>query len=262
MTGRSWRSNTTSRPEFPAEQKLADELADELYRRIAQTIEDHPRSLQKLIGPSEIGVPCMRALLHKLHQDEEPKRGDPPWKPTVGTAVHAYMEQIFGAPERAADGWLVENRLVVGNIGEHVISGSCDLWLPGFVIDWKFVGPSRLKLYKSKGPGEQYRKQAHLYGKGWEDRGEPVQLVVIAFVPRDGELRDAYLWWEPYDRAVAEAALKRANAAYDLLTGLGLEGALALYPECGDRWCDWCTSSNAVVLSGTTDDLNNVLKGI
>jgi hypothetical protein len=253
----SWARNTTTRKGEPL-QRLADEVGAELYSRISGAITDHPRSQQKLIGPSEIGVPCSRALLHKLAQDDEPDRG-PAWKPTVGTAVHAWLEGVFSTDSAVEDGWRTEERLVVGNIGPHEIAGSCDLFVPGVVIDWKAVGKTRLTQYKSKGPGPQYRTQAHTYGKGWDDLGEPVQIVMVAFVPRDGELRDSYLWWEPYDRSIAEAGLRRANAAYDLLDALGLEGALALYPECGDRWCPWCQSNKATVLTGTADDLNNVL---
>ena len=69
---------------------------------------------------------------------------------------------------------------------------------------------------------------------------------MICFVPRDGELRDSYYWWEPYDRQVAEDALARANNRYTLLAMFGLDVALSLYPLCDEdtnpdwQWCRWC----------------------
>ena len=113
---------------------------------------------------------------------------------------------------------------------------------------------SRLKKYKSKGPGQQYQVQAHTYGKGWEDEGYPVKIVMICFVPRDGELRDSFYWWEPYDRSIAEKYLDRANNRYTLLQTLGLQATLDLWPLCDStsnpdwEWCPWCnplrTASN------------------
>ncbi|UXE04776.1 exonuclease [Arthrobacter phage Shambre1] len=232
------------------QQQLAEQIALEYEDVMVKGIAGHARSAQKLIGPSEIGVPCDRALICKLAQLEEPSRG-PAWKPAAGTAMHDQQERWFSAPAptalTTADDWEVEQKVAVGQIGPDTIKGSTDLWRKiGAVIDHKFVGQSRLKKYKGKGPGEQYRTQAHTYGKGWEDEGWEVKLVMICFVPRDGELSDNYYWWEPYDREVAEAALRRANNRYTLLRTLGLNGALSLFPLCDAsinpdwEWCPWC----------------------
>src|SRR6202007_2411815 len=79
----------------------------------------------------------------------------------------------------------------------------------GTVVDWKSVGPTQLTKYKAKGPGGQYRAQAHLYGRGWARRGQDVRHVAVMFLPRNGELREAYFWSEPYDEQVAIQALQR-----------------------------------------------------
>lgn len=229
--------------------KWATGMAEEYIDTIVSGVKFHPRSQQKLIGPSEIGIPCDRALIHKLNQDEEPDRG-PAWKPAVGTALHAQMEEWF---EQFGDGqWFIEKKVHVGNIGPDEIWGSTDLFhAAGLVGDHKFVGSSRLKLYKSKGPGPQYRTQAHSYGRGWKLKGYKVHVVMIMFVPRDGELKDSYFWWEPFDEQVAVEALARAENRYNLLKALGLEGALSLFPTCSDMWCDWCKGERpAAVASG------------
>lgn len=227
--------------------------ADMVQDVIVSAVLDHPRSKQKRIGPSEIGMPCTRRLLHKLNKDTEPDELLPltarpvGWRATVGTACHAQMEEWFTAPGRADEGYLVEERLTVGAIGGEDITGSCDLFnrYTGVVLDWKFVGTARLKQYKAKGPGAQYRSQAHLYGKGWEDDGHAVTSVMIVFAPRDGDLEDAFWWWEPYDRHVADEALTRANALHQTIQMFGIDAALSLYPPCSDPWCPWCAKAHA-----------------
>jgi hypothetical protein len=240
-------------------QQLAARTAAEYESVVTAGVHAHDRSAQKLIGPSEIGVPCDRALLHKLAQQQEPRQGVP-WKPAVGTALHNQMETWFSCPAPAASttagDWEVEQKILVGRIGPDFIRGSTDLYRrTGVILDHKFVGKERLKKYRAKGPGPQYRKQAHTYGKGWEDEGWPVLAVMICFVPRDGELRDSYYWWEPYDRQVAEDALARANNRYTLLTTLGLETALSLFPLCDEdtnddwEWCRWCNPLRGPVVN-------------
>lgn len=219
-------------------QRWAEGMAGEYIDTIVTGVKSHERSAQKLIGPSEIGIPCNRALIHKLNQDEEPERGAP-WKPAVGTALHAQMEEWF--EKHGGGDWFIERKVNVGSIGPDDIYGSTDLFhKSGAVLDHKFVGPARLKEYKVKGPGLQYQAQAHLYGRGWKKLGYPVHVVMIMFVPRDGELKDSYFWWEPFSEEIALLALKRAQNRYDLLHSLGLLGALNMFPSCGDMWCDWC----------------------
>lgn len=223
----------------PEQQAWAEGIAHEYFDVVAAGIRNHERSAQKLIGPSEIGVDCLRELAYKLAQAEEADRGLP-WKPTVGTACHTQMEEWFSAPA-VKDDWEVEQKVDVGKIGPDMIKGSTDLYAKaGAVIDHKFVGLKRLLHYKGNGPSNQYRVQANTYGVGWAAEGFPVHIVMIAFHPRDGELTDSYYWWEPFDELIAQKALKRANDVYALIAGLGLSGALSMLPFCNSQWCDWC----------------------
>ena len=233
-----------------AEQTWADYLAV-----MEAGMAAHPRSLQKMIGPSEIGDPCNRALLHKLAGTPEPPRG-PAWKPQVGTACHDQQERWFSNPalvgvDPASDRYLVEQTITCGMIGPHPLKGHTDLvdLMTGGVIDHKFVGKTKLQHYRRSGPSQLYRVQAHTYGKGWADEGYPVRFVMICFFPRDGEFKEGFNWWEPYDPAVAEWALARMNMLYSMLQGLGLEGALALFPDpCGDQYCDYCRADRAAAM--------------
>ena len=122
-----------------------------VYDVIRGAIANHPRSLQKRIGPSEIGTPCDRRIGYKLLGQEENPRGDA-WKPTVGTAVHGWLERAFDDVNltkvieklgRLGDNdleWITEQSVTVGYLADGTaITGSCDLYHrpTGTVIDHK-----------------------------------------------------------------------------------------------------------------------------
>lgn len=229
---------------------------------IRRAITDHPRSQQRELGPSEIGDPCARRIGHKLLGT--PARTRPAaWKPTVGTAVHAWLEQQFDLDNLAKLGhlegqerWLVETRVTAGFapeveqlVGTPWLAGSCDLYdrVTATVIDHKVVGPRQLKKYRAQGAGALYRTQAHTYGLGWANRGFPVEAVAICFLPRDGDLSDAHWWSEPWDRQVALDAIERYRAIAATVTTLGTS-APAVLPT-ADAYCTFCP----YYASGVTD---------
>ena len=225
---------------------------DRLYKEVIENaISAHPRSLQKRIGPSEIGIECDRRILYKLAGIGEPPR-PPAWKPAIGTAVHDQLERWFDATNPSGDmarmTWVTEWEVCVGQLGTGAdavnITGHSDLFhIPtGTVIDHKIIGPKQLTKYRLHGPSQQYRVQAHLYGKGFTESGGwgDAKTVAISFLPRDGELGAAYWWSEPYNPHIAQAALVRLNTLNGLLQILGLETAVSTKPICDDPWCPWC----------------------
>lgn len=223
---------------------------------IEEAIATHPRSQQKRLGPSEVGMDCPRRLAYKLAGfDERPSA--PNWKATVGTAVHAWLERAFSpTDEEEATGlsrWVTEHRVDVGEIpGYGHITGSCDLYdrCTGIVLDHKVVGPTQLRKYKSNGPSKQYRCQAHLYARGWTREGLPATHVAICFLPRNGDLREAFLWHEPYDEQIAVEALNRLAGIWTLLQLQGRQ-AIAAAPT-ADQYCLNCPFFKA----GSTDPLH------
>ena len=232
------------------------------FWRYLEVIEDkitnHPRSLQKRIGPSELGTPCERKLGLKLSGAPEGVRDARTyWRPQVGTAVHVWLEEAFeGVDETMPDGgrrFLTETRVTVGEIDGEAVAGSCDLFdrLAGAVIDWKIVGKSTLDRVRRSGQvSDTYRTQAHLYGRGYAARGERVHHVVIAFLPSAGDLTDAVWWTEPYDESVALDALDRADVIAAGGRVLGWPKVLDALP----RFDDYCRSCafHAVSDSETT----------
>lgn len=228
-----------------------DVLADELLEIIADSIENQPRELQKEIGPSEIGSRCPRKVAYGIMQ--HPKLNTtslPRLKAYIGQGVHLMLADMLDqynmlhAPDwNYEERFYIEDELPVGEIMGTPLIGHCDVYdrLTCSVIDWKTVGPTMLKDYKANGPGQQYRVQAHLYGRGWTLRGLPVDQVMLVFIPRQGELKDSYVWYEPYNETVAIDALARASGIAYALEALGPEVALsklkAVEDHCGD--CDW-----------------------
>lgn len=224
-----------------------DALGQELLGIIEAAIANQPRTLQKKIGPSEIGHPCARRVGYKLMgaPDLNPNQGVA-WKPFIGTAMHSQLETVLDAFNLAyaqASGgqerFLIESKVDVGEIaGEH-ITGHSDVYdrATATVIDWKLVGPAMIKKYR-KEMSEEYRAQAHLYGRGYVRRGLPVDHVMVVFLPRNEELHKTHIWSEPYDEQVALSALTRANGIASMTSQLGAK-ALELLPT-ANAFCYRC----------------------
>lgn len=231
------------------------DLQAELLGVVENAVANHPRSLQKAIGPSEIGHPCARRIAYKLAGAPEVNTGGRvPWKPTIGTAVHSWLDETFSAANTAREDYnstggryWCEVRVDVGEIAGQAITGSCDLRVDDTVIDFKIVGDAQLRKYKAGGPGDQYRIQSHLYGRGWQRRGVPIRRVGVWFLPRNQELRQNHLWSEPYDEQVAVDALTRVEGIAKLAAALG-PAAAALLPAV-ESYCTGCPFFRA----GSTD---------
>lgn len=234
--------------------------AEEILDQVRWTILEHPRSQQRRIGPSEIGHPCPRFLIHKIAQHEEP-RFTLPWRATVGTALHTWLEDAMKAAPQypGRPRYLTERKVIVGSIGGQIITGSCDLFdvETGCVWDWKTTNKTHMTEYRRHGVGQKYRAQRHLYGRGWELLGHKVVAVGNIFLMREGELRDTFVDYEAYDRQIALDALERCNQLAALIAGFGVDTALAMYPTlCDDEWCGYCrTDRNLLPRSTNTTEL-------
>lgn len=95
--------NASVRP-LPGDQMIDDPdgtLTEQAYvEAIRHAIANHPRSLQRAIGPSEVGIECDRRLAYKLLGHPERDGGDG-WLPTVGTGVHSWLEERSTTPPTA-----------------------------------------------------------------------------------------------------------------------------------------------------------------
>lgn len=220
----------------------ANVLRRDVTAVIAGAIRQQPRTLQTSIGPSQIGNPCTRAILHTLNGDADPRKGEAAWRPAVGTAIHAQLERWFAATDDHTR-YLVEQRVEIGHHAGQAIGGTCDLYDldTNTVLDWKTASAARLKSYRANGPSDTYRIQAHLYGLGiLRTLGHVPQHVAVAWLPRDGDLRDMHVWTEPWNPQIALDALDRLDRLHAELHLIGLDAALNEHPTCTDTWCGWC----------------------
>lgn len=236
------------------------QLRAELVDAIAHAIANHPRSLQRRIGPSEIGSPCQRRIGHKLAGTATVSALGDGWRPTVGTAVHTWLQDTFTAANRdwrqhtGADvtRWLVEHKVSVGEVpglgvlvgdgrDDDEVRGRCDLYdrVTATSIDWKVVGPATLKRAKAGHLEDKYRVQAHAYGLGWTRRAQPVDTVAVMFLPSNGELSQAHMWAEPYDARVALDALAAVGTVTAALNAFGPMRTLPVLTTADDH-CQWC----------------------
>ena len=205
----------------------------DLHAVIEHAINHDPRTLQVELGPSEIGVGCDRCLAHLLAGHAKTDL-DLPWLPTIGNAVHDWLETTFlqHLAATGSDRYLPEVTVNVGQLRGVDITGHSDLFdiHTGTTVDWKIVGQTTLKKVRS-GPTITYRNQVHLYGLGMERAGYDVRHVAIWFLPRTAMRLEAGKYWtEPYDRARAEAALARANAIAAGVDALGPDAVLQQMP--------------------------------
>lgn len=231
-------------------------VAEELFAVMRGAIMGASRSVQTMIGPSEIGHPCPRYLIRRLDGQREPQRGVP-WKATVGTAIHDWEERQFNADNErlrragAAPRWVCERRLKVGTVGGRDIYGSCDLFdtATRTVWDWKTTTPDKIVKYRLHGLKQQYRVQMHSYGRGWELLGYPPVSVGNVYLLRNGELGQSWVFAEPYDPQIAIDAVSRLEALETQRLMLGVTAALALHALCGDEWCTWCKAERPVLLA-------------
>lgn len=214
-------------------------LFDELKLVIGTAMNGHPRSHQKAIGPSEAGEPCARRLAYRMLGGNGGASG---WRPTVGTAVHSWLEgavAFWNAQQDPAAGprFVSEVKVNAGRWAGGDLNGTTDLvdLVTCSSIDWKVVGPSSLKklgtaFRMGRGPGLRYEVQLMLYAAGLRAQGIQIDTVHLVALPAAGELDDAVHWSAPYDQAVVDAAFARLNRIHAIVTSLGA-GGLAVTNE-------------------------------
>jgi hypothetical protein len=187
-----------------------------------------PRHLQVELGPSDVSHPCTRKLAYGLLQVERCNPEFDILPSLIGTAVHAWLDTAVTHANNQLGRvrYLAETRVSPASW----LQGSCDLFdqEEGIICDWKVLGNSSFKRYK-KSMNPAYKTQVNLYGLGFENAGHKVNYVSVMMIPRAGLLSGAYLWLEPYDRSVAEAALERRNNALTLIQDLDIKNNPQLF---------------------------------
>lgn len=191
--------------------EIATRLREIFYSYSNRNTSDN-RSAQKTLGPSEIGTPCDRRLAMSLMGIEPSNPGGDGWAAFVGTCTHDGLDKMFQWASANTGRFVTEMRLQFPS--EFVPKGTADLLDRVFMvlIDHKIMGEYSLKKLREQGPPDHYRIQAHTYALGAVLAGEKVKDVAIVGWPRAGSSLDQmFVWTEPFDRKLAEEAIRRVE---------------------------------------------------
>jgi hypothetical protein len=174
----------------------ASRYAADLRNVVRQQAARAPRTLQRHLGPSELGSRCDRQVAGKMAGLPPTNHVTDPWPSIVGTAVHAWLAEAF-ASDNLRTGvlrWVAEQRVTPHD--DH--PGTADLYdaVEHAVVDHKVLGESSLvKVRSPAGPPRHYVVQLLLYARGYRRLGLPVRRVVLAAYPRTGSTLDGlYIW--------------------------------------------------------------------
>jgi hypothetical protein len=186
------------------------------------------RSLQRVIGASEIGIECDRQLAYKMTGTAAVNRPDP-LRAIVGTALHMWLRQAYDRLDGGSGRFVTETRLEYRGI-----PGSADCYDRNLkmVIDWKSSTLKKIADLKRQGVPQTYVVQAHTYGAALAQRGEDVRFVALVFIPIDGTLQGIWSMVIPLDRGIADAGVDRVNTLRDVEPS-----TVACTPS---RLCGWC----------------------
>lgn len=210
----------------------ADRYAGELRDMVVSHARRAPRSVQRHLGPSELGLACDRQVVGKMAGQTSTNHIHDPWASIMGTAGHAWMETALHAFNASVGlRWLPERKVTDPNLPDNPGTGDAyDGW-QRIVADWKFLGKTTLDKVRRDGPPQKYRVQLKIYGAGFAALGLPVERVVLVAFPRtEATLDKLYVWeqeWRAddpellwvYERTPVRAQLAQAvtSGALDLM---------------------------------------------
>ena len=222
------------------------ELLERVKGVLRQYSASRPRTLQKELGPSEIGSFCQRQLAFKLTAVGKVNADANPMPSLRGIAMHALMEEALRLDNEISGetNWIPESQV----FPREGLFGTCDCFevQTSTVLDWKFPGPSRLKKYRDEGPSWQYRVQAHTYGRGYKRMGFDVKKVGICFMDVN-DINRSFIWREPYNEAIPQLALDNIDRVkamvekYNVVQNPDNYKLIPITPTEDCRICDYWT---------------------
>lgn len=189
---------------------------DDVKTELLTYEQTKPRSLQVESGASQV-YGCRAESLFRLTgvSESDPRMS---WEAEVGSAVHALLESVAGP------GVIPERRVTYKGIPCTV-----DRFSKKRVTDYKTKNSAGdIAKVQKWGPVERHRGQVHLGAAAMIEAGEEVTHVELLYLPRSGNLDGAFLWSEPFDREVADAAADWLIAEMLRAEAMASEGIPAL----------------------------------
>lgn len=244
-------------------QQYSREVRDVVFRYAARM----PRTLQRHLGPSEIGHECDRQLVGKMAGISlgNGSQLHDPWASYVGTAIHASMDDAFtwdaSDPDpgksdlengRNPGRWESERRVTPDPDSEFPHPGTADLYdhKTESVVDWKCQSEAVRDKLKRHGPPPHYFTQMMLYALGYMNEGFRVRRVILVSLPRTkSSMDDIYCYEHVITPADLEATFEvlRKTEAREELAQLVAEGYMDLFDipaKPSDSDCQYCPFFN------------------
>lgn len=238
----------------------ASDYAIKDMRRVAvEQAAQAPRSLQRHLGPSELGHECDRQVVAKMAGVPGTNHLLDPWASIVGTAIHAWLADAFEG-DNARSGtprWLTEYRVTPAPLVNNPGTGDLYDVQTRAVVDHKCQGDSVRAKLRRDGPSLHYRVQLKLYGLGFRALGLPVERVVLASWPRTkSTLDDLYVWEEPFVEDDPELAwVFKKTPEREALAQMVAAGQLDINQvkaTPSDADCIWCPIYRPQAADGVT----------
>ncbi len=222
----------------------------EILRIIQDKMDEHPRSAQKMVGPSEIGG-CERKLAWKLAYGGDGNR-PAGFASLKGTIMHSWLDETFkGVARFMPDGsQRFFSDLKLDPIVPNVNGGTLDLYdlLYETVVDWKVPGDGTMDKARAGNLAMGYYVQAQTYGLGLHQTGRPVRRVGLAFLAQCGDdlhKKAVFRFW-PFAPDVAWAALRNVERIANMLQVASPYKVM----EVSKTMSDFCQSCPAYVGNG------------
>lgn len=207
----------------------------------------HPRTLQRELGPSEVGEPCARQIAYKLMDGpENPHRRIDPWPSFLGIATHARLDSALQWQNTQQPGtWLTERKVHIPGVRDGGRGTSDAYYAPTFTtIDWKVLGDTTFTQLQQGGMAgnPKYRAQGHIYGLGWAAMGLRVDWVALGIFGRAKPLSSMFVVAERFNPAYAAAQLQRVSRIRVVVDWLRAQGTsnVDIVPATPGKGCYYC----------------------
>jgi hypothetical protein len=236
---------------------LADTLADSLAEALTAHSNARPRSLQKTVGPSEIGF-CRRKAVFKATgtpRSDTPEPGViPTWPADIGTAIHTLVDHALDGDERYVLGSGYGPVTAALPSGAEV-TGTFDIAIPGLnlLLDVKTV--DGYTWVKNQPVSQNHEYQRHLYALGAAQAGllvdDETLKVGNVYLDRSGKEKRPLIKIDDYNPSlIAEIDEWVQDVIYGIQHGPDTAAQDIAAERCPSL-CEWFTTCRGGVLPDT-----------
>lgn len=212
-------------------------MREDLIEIIHYGSDQSERSLQTVLGCSEVGNDCDRAIAYRI-AGTKPVNFPDPLKSSMGTAFHTWLDAktILFQQARGIDRWITETEVWPAEF----LKGHVDLYDKWnyIVLDWKTSSAENIRLWRKEGIPHHYLVQIMLYGKGMINAGYAVKRVGLIGINRSGAVRDIVVLTVEYDEQIAIEALRRTWNIGKQISSIPDFAKISSSPS---RLCNWCS---------------------